>query len=77
MGGGGVGGGGTGGGGVGGGGTGGGGTGGTTLPPCYTVAFTAPTNGQTLTVADDKTSTCADGFQYDVVITTPRRPARM
>ncbi len=38
--------------------------------PCYTVAFTKPTNNQTLTVADDKTNTCADGFQYDVVITT-------
>ena len=46
------------------GGTGGGGTGG--APQCYTVAFTAPTNGATLTVADDTNTTCADGFQYTV-----------
>ena len=37
---------------------------------CYTVAFTAPTNGATLTVADDTNMTCADGFQYTVRITT-------
>ena len=37
---------------------------------CYTVAFTAPTNGATLTVADDTNMTCADGFQYNVRITT-------
>jgi Fibronectin type III domain len=63
--------GGAGGGGTGGGGTGGGGTGGTGgAPPCYTVAFTAPTNGAALTVADDTNATCADGFQYNVRITT-------
>jgi hypothetical protein len=44
--------------------------GGSPPPPCYTVAFTAPTNGATLTVANDKTSTCGDGFQIDVTITT-------
>jgi hypothetical protein len=60
--------GGSGGGGTAGGGSGGGGTGGAT--PCYTVAFAAPINGATLNVLDDKTSTCADGFQYDVRITT-------
>ena len=59
-----AGGGGTGGGGIGGGGTGGGAT------PCYTVAFAAPISGSTLNVTNDKTSTCADGFQYDVRITT-------
>ena len=68
TGGGGTGGGGTGGGGTGGGGTGGGGTGGGQA--CYTVAFTAPTNGAALTVADDTNNTCADGFQYNVRITT-------
>jgi hypothetical protein len=46
----------------------GGGTGGTT--PCYTTAFTAPTAGAVLTVADDSDSTCADGFQYTVTITS-------
>jgi hypothetical protein len=49
-------------------GTGGGGTGG--APPCYTVAFTAPTDGASLTVANDKDMTCANGFQYTVRITT-------
>jgi hypothetical protein len=49
-------------------GTGGGGTGG--APPCYTVAFTAPTNGASLTVADDNNMNCSDGFQYTVRITT-------
>src|SRR5438876_130758 len=64
-----MGGGGTGGGGTGGSvaGTGGGGTGGTA---CYAVTFTAPITGATLTVADDTTTTCADGFQYAVAITT-------
>jgi len=46
----------------------GGGTGGST--PCYTTAFTAPTAGATLTVADDSNHTCADGFQYTVAITS-------
>jgi hypothetical protein len=59
--------GGTGGGGTGGGGIGGGGTGG---QACYTVAFAAPVNGSMLTVTEDKNMTCADGFQYDVRITT-------
>jgi hypothetical protein len=58
---------GTGGGGTGGGGTGGGGTGG---QQCYTVTFVAPTNNATLTVADDTNMSCADGFQYNVRITT-------
>ncbi|HXU07325.1 MAG TPA: hypothetical protein VN903_40515, partial [Polyangia bacterium] len=49
-------------------GTGGGGTGGAT--PCYSVTFVAPTNGSTLTVANDTTNTCGDGFQYTVRITT-------
>ncbi len=61
--------GGAGGGGTGGGGIGGGGTGGG-VTPCYTVAFAAPISGSTLNVTNDKTSTCADGFQYDVRITT-------
>ncbi len=57
--------------GAGGGGTGGGMAGaGGSAPGCYTVAFTAPTNGATLTVANDKTNTCGDGFQIDVAITT-------
>ncbi len=53
-----------------GGGTGGagGGTGGATA--CYTTAFTAPTSGALLTVADDSDQTCADGFQYTVTITS-------
>jgi hypothetical protein len=38
--------------------------------PCYTTAFTAPTAGATLTVADDSNQTCADGFQYTVTITS-------
>ena len=59
--------GGTGGGGTGGGGIGGGGTGG---QACYTVAVAAPVNGSMLTVTEDKNMTCADGFQYDVRITT-------
>ena len=59
--------GGTAGGGTGGGGTGGGGTGGTA---CYQVAFVAPTNGATLTVADDVNMNCTDGFRYTVRITT-------
>ncbi len=46
----------------------GGGTGGTTA--CYTTAFTAPTAGATLTVADDSDHTCANGFQYTVTITS-------
>ncbi len=45
----------------------GGGTGGV---GCYTTAFTAPTAGATLTVADDSNHTCADGFQYTVTITS-------
>jgi hypothetical protein len=49
---------------------GGGNGGGSPPPPCYTVAFAAPTNGATLTVANDKTNTCGDGFQIDVSITT-------
>ena len=53
-----------------GGGTGGvgGGTGGATA--CYATAFTAPTSGALLTVADDSDQTCADGFQYTVTITS-------
>lgn len=38
--------------------------------PCYTTAFTAPVDGATLTVADDTGNTCADGFQYNVKITS-------
>ncbi len=67
-------------GGVGGTGGGSGGTGGTAVldagtdapPPtaCYTTAFTAPTAGATLTVANDTDQTCADGFQYTVTITS-------
>ncbi len=34
------------------------------------MAFTAPAAGATLTIADDKTHSCVDGFQYDVTITT-------
>src|SRR5580692_6261677 len=57
----------------------GGGTGGTAVldagtdaPPtaCYTTAFTAPTAGAMLTVANDTDQTCADGFQYTVTITS-------
>src|SRR5438477_146338 len=60
-----------GGGGSGGGGTGGGGTGGTGgAPACYTTAFTAPTNGAALTVADDENMNCGDGFKYTVRITS-------
>jgi hypothetical protein len=55
-------------GGIAGGGTGGGGTGG--AQPCYPVTFAAPTDGATLTVADDTGMTCANGFQYTVRITT-------
>ena len=46
----------------------GGGTGGTRA--CYTTAFTAPTAGAVLTVADDSDHTCANGFQYTVTITS-------
>ncbi len=46
-----------------------GGTGGTTVG-CYTTAFTAPSAGATLTVADDSDHTCANGFQYTVTITS-------
>ena len=46
----------------------GGGTGGTTV--CYTTAFTAPTAGAVLTVADDSDHTCANGIQYTVTITS-------
>ena len=46
----------------------GGGTGGTTA--CYATAFTAPTAGALLTVANDSDQTCADGFQYTVTITS-------
>src|SRR5439155_828230 len=59
---------GAGGGGHGGGGNGGGGTGG--APACYTVAFTKPTDGASLTVANDNNMNCGDGFQYTVAITT-------
>src|SRR5262245_790224 len=45
-----------------------GGTGGTQA--CYPVTFVAPTNGATLTVADDTSMSCADGFQFNVRITT-------
>jgi FG-GAP-like repeat len=45
---------------------------GTDAPPtaCYATAFTAPTAGATLTVANDTDQTCADGFQYTVTITS-------
>ena len=46
----------------------GGGTGGTTA--CYTTAFTAPTSGATLTVADDSDHTCSNGIQYTVTISS-------
>ncbi len=52
------------------GGTSAGGAGGAPPTPCYTTAFTAPTAGATLTVADDSNQTCADGFQYTVTITS-------
>jgi len=39
--------------------------------PCYNTTFTMPpSNNATLTVADDINHTCADGFQYEVTITS-------
>jgi hypothetical protein len=40
-------------------------------PACYTVTFTKPVDNAQLSAADDKDGDqCADGFQYDVVIST-------
>ena len=40
------------------------------LPACYSVTFTTPANNAMLTVADDKTMSCGDGFQHDVTFMT-------
>jgi hypothetical protein len=54
---------------VGGGGATGTGTGGSTVVSCAGLVFTAPTNGVTLTAADDASGdACGNGFQYDVTV---------